>query len=1387
MKLLIKTICLLVVFTFSHDKLSAQNEKLQLSFKNYSSKDGLSSATIYDILKDSLGFIWLATDDGLNRFDGSNFKVFRHDPKSNRGLTANHITSLYESKNGRIWIGTNGGGLCYYDRASDSVFKYVAKGVAQVGAAVTAISGDSNGHLLVTCFGGLFIIDPETRELISDKKHIPLTKALYGMVVLSSLEDSQKRVWAGTNMGLYLYEPTKKEVTIFKHIEGDPTSIAGDDIYKIIEDSKGNIWTGGDHGLSLLLKNQTEFKVFNHLSNPSRLSSNVIYALKADTKNRLWIGTEEGLDIMSLSDFSIARHIPNDRDPGSLKSRSIRSIFIDPKGIYWVGNFTGGLHKYDENFNYFNLKEYNPFDPFGLSSPIVTSFASFESKTFVGTDGGGLNLYDRSTGLLKHIDLRIPSDNNRGLSILSLEMAKNGQLWVGTFRHGIFVYNPANNTHTKYTKGEGVKDLTNNDIFCIKEDRNGNVWAGTNGAGINVILKGGNAVEKYVTDNAKPNDPSRPASNYIRCFEEDSSGRMWVGTLGSGISVFAPGSKQFTFYNKTNSNLPSDYIIAILQDSKGNMWVGTSGNGIGLLEKGNTDFQTITEKDGLINGNVHKIIEDNDGNLWISTNKGLSCYNPVSKKFKNYTSNNGLQAGAFMSRSGGKSTDGELFFGGQNGFNHFNPANFKTNKNIPPVVFTGLLIDNQIAEPSKNGAISSPILTADEIKLHYGQSFSISFEALDYTVPAANQYNYKLEGLDKNWVTAGKEHSAYYANIPPGSYTFTVRASNNDGVWNMEGKSVKLVVAPPFWRTPFAYVLYFITALAILLFIRSRGIKKIQHRYEIEKEREAARRMIERERKEAEYLHRMDQTKIKFLTNLSHEFRTPLSLIIGPVENLIRTIKEEHHSNQLNLIQRNSKRLLNLVNQLLDFRKMEENELRLQCVEDDIISFIQDVCSSFDDLARSKKIEFGFYSELKTLPVLFDHDKLERILFNILSNAFKFTPEKGNIVISLDSDPLDDEPDYTLVTVSIKDSGIGMPKHVQEKIFDSFFQHDQSTEILNLGTGIGLAITKEFVQIHGGKIWVDSEVGKGSAFTFQLKLKKGEESLQDPIADNNSDDTFTSGKDISQQVMNAEMPSLLIVEDDDDFRSYIKETLSHNYRIFEASNGKDGWQRALFHHPDIIVCDVQMPVMNGLELVQKLKSDKRTKHIPLILLTAGTARNSPLDGLESGAIDYMTKPFDFAVLQAKIHNILLLNQSLKETYSKQVSVTLPETESVSDKDKFMQKMLAFIYQNLSNPQLSVEILSEHMSISRASLYNRLLDYTGVTPVEFIRSVKLERAKYLLEKTDYPVADIASQTGFANPNYFTKVFKTKFNVTPSEFQSEMKKNTVSPLRAEPSEE
>lgn len=1347
------------VFAFMCSLVIAQ--EIPISFQRYYSKDGLSSNTIFSIYRDSYGFLWLGTEDGLNRFDGSNYKVYRYDGIN--GLKTNHITALCEDNYGRIWIGTNGGGLSYYDRKLDVIRTYEKTPDDKwLSTAITSIEMDSDGHIWVGSYGGLTIINAMNLEKSPLEPYLNVTKSFNGKLSRFVFRDSYENMWISSEGSVFKVSKDLKYIKkydIFRLLSSDAKAI---EISSITEDEDHRIWLGSMLGLTYLDQGESEFKIFSG-RNAQRLGSRRIYALGADNKGAIWVGTDNGLDIVSTKDFSIYSFKPDLTNTHSLSHKSIRSIHIDKKGIFWVGTFQGGLNKYDTNLSQFSLKGIDAFRNRFASSNMVTSFLEYKDKVLIGVDEGGVYVYDRRADELN--PLKLGDNFNEKLTVLDLE-GNGDDLWVATYKEGLIYYNFKTKELRKYSTENGR--LAHNDIFCLKKDYLGNLWVGTNGAGINIIKNDG-TVKNYV-ENDKRGVNLEPAGNYIRVIEEDLNKDIWIGTYGAGISIYNAKSNTSKFYDKSDG-LPSNYILSIHLDKQGNAWVGTNGNGIGLLRHGASKFETLSEKEGLINGVVQSIVEADNGMIWFSTNKGLSCYDPIKKRFKNYSKSVGLQEGAFMLRAGLKLSDGEIYFGGQNGFNFFYPKNLKTNKNVAFVALIDLKIDNKIVSPSDDGPIQQTLLTSDQINLKYKQNFSISFAALNLTVPEENKYQYRLVGLDKKWIASGKEQSAYYTNLDPGRYIFQVRASNNDGVWNDQITSIEIIVAPPVWRTIYAYLFYVLLFVGGLFVIRDRGIRKLKQKFALEQVRMEASQLIEQQKREADTLHKLDCLKIKFLTNLSHEFRTPVSLIVGPVDSLIGQVSDSSIVNQLGLIRRNAKRLLNLVNQLLDFRKMEEHELKLQNTEADLISFVEDVYQSFSDIAVQKGIDYSFKSSCAKLYCSFDEDKVERILFNLISNAFKFTQRGGDILVNIRSVEVIDE--QVRVTIDVSDTGVGIPKEAHASIFESFFQHDTEGKVLNQGSGIGLSIADSFVKMYNGILSVESDCGKGAIFTFDLLLDIVVE-LDDCVVY----EDFLCDEEVLSATEKRDRAVVLVIEDDDDYRSYIKESLRDKYDVLEASNGKEGWQKALFHHPNIILSDVQMPIMNGMELAQKLVQDRRTKHIPVILLTASRVENGLVCGLESGAVDYLNKPFDIHVLLAKVSSLLLLNQAFKDVYSRQISIVAPEIQiEVSEKDKFLQNALAYVYENIDNPQLSVESLSSHLLISRASLYNRLLDYTGMSPVDFIRSAKLDRAVNLLEKSDKTISEIAYETGFANPNYFTKVFKAKYHVTPSEYIQQFKKNNL----------
>jgi len=933
----------------------------------------------------------------------------------------------------------------------------------------------------------------------------------------------------------------------------------------------------------------------------------------------------------------------------------------------------------------------------------------------------------------------------------------------------LFKYNPATRQYQQYLQGNREQDINQNDIFFIKEDSKGLVWIGTNGLGVNVLDPKTGLIAKYTPQPKGKNDFLLPLNGFMRAIFEEKNGDMWLGSVGTGIAVFHHDSHTFTVYNKQNSQLSHDAVLSMLHDRAGNIWVGTNGGGLNLFNKTTQKFTHLTEADGLANNIIYKVLEDGEGLIWVSTDKGISCIDPKTRKIKNFNRSNGVQDSPFIVGSGIIGSNGELFFGGQDGFNYFNPATLPTNNVMPRVLLTDLKVANNTVNPGEKSPIKEQINTAKDIYLSYGQNFSISYVALNYTAPMQNRYSYKLSGFDPNWNYVGKEKTAYYTNIDPGDYIFQVRASNNEGVWNSDITTIAVHFSPPIWRTVYAYFLYFVIVAGLLYYIRRRGIQKLKNKIAIEQEKINARQLIEEQRREAERVHELDMQKIKFLTNLSHEFRTPISLILAPADKLLSLPTESTISNHAKMIRRNARRLLNLVNQLLDFRKMEEQELNLNLVPGDLIAFIKEAAEAFQDLSDRKKILLTTESDRETLPATFDHDKIERIIFNLLSNAFKFTNEGGEICLKM-SVKVEDDRNTEMLCLAISDTGIGIAAKYKDRVFERFFMDHNVTSILNQGSGIGLSITKEFVLLHGGDIAVESVPGKGTTFYLTLPIIKPNYTLVNETVDPPADDTVETAGEAAERVPRdgQQKTTVLLVEDNEEFRHYLKDSLQAWYHIIEAANGKDGWQKALATHPQLIVSDISMPVMNGIELSQKLKSDKRTTHIPIILLTAITGEQDQLKGLESGANDYLTKPFNFEILNAKIKNLLLYNHSLKNTYSKQIQVIGTEIEIESTDAKLLNTIVKYIDDKLNQPELSVEELSKFVGMSRGSLYRKLLEITGLTPIEYIRSVKLERAATFLEKSDYNVAQVAYMTGFGTPSYFSRLFKAKYGVLPSEY-------------------
>lgn len=1332
----------------------------QYNFINIGSKEGLSSNIVNDILKDRYGYLWFSTDDGLNKFDGTHFTVYRKDPDRPGSIVSNDITDLYEDRKGNLWIGT-GVGLVCYNRKKDSFTDY--SDITDF--FVTSVCSDQSGNIWVAGYDGITILDPIKRRVLCSTALSTLKKGQRSKIsgVLKLFNDSRGRIWIGTNNGIYLYQD-KRALRYYSHDPQKQSSLTDNRVRAICEDSQGNIWFGTDNGLSMFNAPAEGFMNYRNTSNPESLNSDIIYTIAADTDGKLWVGTEEGLTILDCQTGKAKRIDHSFKNQSGFVGKSVKSILIDDQGIYWLATFRAGVNKYDKNLPFFNFRQVNVNTSKGLHTSVVTSFAKAGAEAiYFGTDGGGLQLFDFGSGLVSRVP-GPPYLRDGDLAVLCMEIVGR-ELWMGTYLQGIQIMDLYTKKWRQLRKSEKGGGISDNNVFSLKKDSEGNVWIGTNGQGLDKFdAKNGRFYHYAITESDRY---KLGLNGYIRTIEEDLQGNIWIGSNGSGLAVYKPGAET-KIYDRLNSTLPTNYINSLYLARDGKMWIGLRG-ALAYWDSQKNDFVCFSEKSGIANAVIYKIMEDNTGKIWVSTNKGLSCFNPRRRTFTNFSHHNGLQRNPFVMGAGLKLASGRMFFGGTDGINYFEPKDMPHRITAPRVVLTDFKVSNRSVIPSDNAELSEHISVARNIRIDYKQNISLSFSALNYTSPYENQYAYKLDNFDREWNYVGKNTTAYYTNLSPGYYTFRVRAISESGSWRSKESTIRIYVSPPLWLRWYAFLFYALLVAGVLWYSRYKTISRLKVRFREKEEQLAALRLLEEEKREAERQREFDQLRVKFLTNVSHEFRTPVSLIVGPLDQLLSQETNPAKIRRLDTIRRNARRLLHLVNELLDFRSLEEKESRLLATEGDLILFLKEVTESFRDLSLRKQINFQFRSALRSYFTEFDKEKIERIMFNLLSNAFKFTQRGGDVSVSILHIPGTDEG----VLIRLSDSGIGIEQRKKEQIFEPFFQAEQNPEILNQGSGVGLSIVREFVKMHNGSIEVESIEGKGTVFTLHLRLQQigagqlPEEEPKEPEYEKKEDQ-------IQGEAVIASLPEILLVEDNEDFRFYLKDSLKDHYKVVEASNGKEGWQKVLSAHPKIVISDISMPYLSGVDLCKKIKADKRTSHIPVVLLTAITGEDEQLTALSGGADDYVTKPCNFDILNIKIRNLLNLNDRLKNTYSKQLKVTPPDIQIESDKEKFLNKVLKYIESNLTNPQLSVEDLSRNIGMSRGSLYTKILELTGETPVEFIRSVKLDRAAVLLEKSDMNVAQVSYSVGFSTPNYFSRAFRNRFNMLPSEYLNQRKK-------------
>ncbi|MDR1273027.1 MAG: helix-turn-helix domain-containing protein, partial [Odoribacteraceae bacterium] len=1267
-------------------------EPVTWRFDRLTQRDGLSNNQVHCIFQDSRGWMWFGTTHGLNRFDGRVFKVFKHEPLDSTSLSANLVREIFEDSRGHLWIGLEHGGLCRYDRDREIFHRQRGRDLA--GISVNDVAEDASGLLWLATSNGLVRARVDERgEVIAAR--VPLS--LLSPNLRKILVDKQSRLWLGSDRGLFLYDPSRERLS---HLELPDAEHANDEIWALHADEDERTWIGAYHS-GLYYVNSWETRVIKSAFAPPVDRSRTIRAIVREPGGRLWLGTRAG-----LFSFDGTRHEYYDPGHGEEEAGSLNSVLslhVDAKGDLWVGSRQGVSHFVKER----QFTRLYTAGKEALNNGEIYAFLCEGNTLWIGTELGGVNKLDRETGRFTYYT--IASAGLQSDCVKSL-LREGEELWLATYLGGISVLNTRTGRVTRAYRATGAPGAIADDrVWALFKDREGNIWTGNS-----------RGVEQY--DRATDSFVKRGDILYdgqVNWIAQDSDGDLWIGCENE-LVIYDPARERVKrYFRKTR---------AMLEYPRRSYHVTTT-DGLAHFDKERGFYHLYTERDGLASNYTLGVLPGIDSTLWVSTTNGLSLFDLKNGTFKNFDERDGLQDNQFNYGAQARDEQGELIFGGINGFNIIIPERVRRNEYIPPVLITNLKIFNEDAGVGPGEMLAREIAATQEVRLAHDQNMlSFSFVALNYVMAGKNRYRYRLEGLEERWVDAAHATMATYANLAPGDYTFRVQGSNNDGAWNERGASLRVVIVPPYWQRAWFIALI---ALAGLLIVGTLAWLYVF--------RQTLKNKLLLEKTQARKLHELDREKLQFFINVSHEIRTPLTLIIGPVEKLWRQARQEEARLQLDIVYRNARKLLELVNQLLDFRKLDAGQYRAEYQNGDLVRFLSGVTESFRHLAGEKGLTLAFTSNCEKLVTALDTDKMEKIMNNLLSNAFKFT-RRGGVTVTLTID----EAAYE---VRVEDTGAGIPPENLPRIFNRFFHASRAGEVA--GTGIGLSITKSFVELLEGSVEVKSEEGKGTTFTLSLPLRE-ERAARD-------DDATPPGAKY-----------LLVVDDNEDIRAFIRDHFKAHFRVLEAANGKEGHEIALERVPDIIIVDMLMPVMDGHEMCKRLKKDERTSHIPLIMLTAITSKEKELDALLTGIDDYVTKPFDVNILGAKVDNLLQVRDTLRERIRRDWLMQPGEVTLESPDDKFLRKAVSVVEKFMDDPGLDIEKFALEMGVSRMQLYRKFEALANMTVKEFIRDVRLRRAAQMLRQEKLTVSEIAWAVGFKDLPHFRRCFKEAFGMTPTEF-------------------
>ncbi|RKE57128.1 two-component regulator propeller domain-containing protein [Sphingobacterium detergens] len=1340
--------CLLVQFLTIYGIYAQSSSK---SFINISVDKGLSQSTVFSIAQDVLGFIWVGTQDGLNRYDGKTFRIYKPLKDDKSSISSYYIFSLFVDKGGKLWVGGNGG-LSLYNANTDSFKNYTLHPKPGEWYVTNIIQDQQGGIWSSTNTGEIYKYDLKNDTFKELKPNI----AVYGAKGIYCVAAIGDELLLGTENGLFFYE-----------VQTGKT--------RPLANPFGNIWVNyfysdgpflwiGTEGKGLLRLDTRNYQFINHLRIPMNgrsIADNNIRGITKDANGKLWIGTFGGLSIFDgVGNFENYYHHTN--SPLTLSQNSVRCIFRDRQGGMWLGTYYGGLNYFHNDHISFNLLSQNTGSAM-LNDKVVNVIKEDNKGNFwIGTNDRGVDYWQPKENAIRHFAYQETGGSISSNNIKAIAFDTEGKILLGTHNSGLNILDPKTGycrvfRHLQDDPGSISGDM----VYALLKDHSGKIWVGTK-TGLDQFDDVSGEFNAFKADKTG----AQLSSMEINFLMEDSKKRIWIGT-NNGLNIYNLINTRLE--QVENSTLSNDVINFIAEDKKGRIWIGTR-DGLNLFDESKRSFINYKDRPDFTKGTINSILPDEEGNLWLGLSSGLVKYNTDSKQRVYFDGLHTLQNTQLNLNAACRAKDGMMLFGGINGISYFYPKSINHAPLKLRIVFTGLeLFNKTISAGDGSNILDQQVDAVNALQFNHEQKqFTIFFNTFNFIAPNSTKYSYKLDGYDQEWQQAENIPKASYANLPAGKYIFRVKATGSQGEQSPE-RSLEIIIKPIWYKTTWFYLLLAVSIAAAGYIVYRILIDRIQAKHQLKLER------IQREKNN--YLNKV---KMDFFTNVSHEFRTPLSLIMAPLEEILarpgldRKLRRSHE-----LIMRNTKRLFDMVNQLLDFRKTELGTRKLQVAKLDLVDLTAHVSHSFTPLSDKQHIDFTFIPTIDSLVCYIDRVAVESMLYNLLSNAFKYSAAGDSVRVELEANARE-------AIIRVKDTGRGMAQEHLHRIFESFYQIDQKE--MNLGSGVGLAFTKSLVDLHHGVINVSSELGQGSIFTIILPLADDVYAQDihsiDPQETNwHQEDNKLMAEEgsLDQEIATIttaerEKEVLMIVDDNREIVTYLAAYFRNNYTVITAFDGKEALGLLSDNHPDAIISDVMMPEMDGLHFCKKIKQNIQTSHIPIILLTAKSEISQQLRGFEMGTDDYILKPFSIALLDAKVKTLLRTRDRLRNYYKNTREIE-PEKLTFNQLDQgFLEKTIAIIESNLDEYNFSVEILSQELGMSRTNLYLKIKAITGDTVTAMIKRIRLKKAVELLRERKHSLSEIAYKCGFNTPSYFSTAFKQVYGCMPSEYLEKQGENT-----------